>query len=133
MTPIALTLTHVWLLVDDMPRALGFYRDTLGLGVASDLGVFVELNASEEVLLSLFDRDAMRASEPGIAISPVSGQHATIVFAVAALDEVCTSLRAKGVSFVGEETNHPEWGLRTVFLQDPDGNLLCLYSGIPQE
>jgi catechol 2,3-dioxygenase-like lactoylglutathione lyase family enzyme len=133
MTPMALKLTHIWLLVDDMPRALGFYRDTLGLGVASDLGVFVELNASEEVLLSLFDRGAMRTSEPGIAISPVSGQHAAIVFAVDALDAVCASLRAKGVSFVSEETNHPEWGLRTVFLQDPDGNLLCLYSGIPQE
>src|SRR6266852_1899666 len=37
---MALELTHIWLLVDDMPRALGFYRDTLGLEVVSDLGAF---------------------------------------------------------------------------------------------
>ncbi|HEY7780169.1 MAG TPA: VOC family protein, partial [Ktedonobacterales bacterium] len=60
---MALTLTHIWLLVEDMPRALGFYRDTLGLGIASDLGDFVELNANEHVLLSLFTRAAMGKGE----------------------------------------------------------------------
>ena len=63
-------LTHIWLLVEDMPRALGFYRDTLGLTVAADLGGFVELNANEHFLLSLFLRGAMRESEPGIRAQP---------------------------------------------------------------
>jgi len=35
------------------------------------------------------------------------------------------------VTFVSDEANHPDWGLRTAFLQDPDGNLVCLYGGIP--
>ena len=125
------TLTHIWLLVEDMPRALGFYRDTLGLGIASDLGDFVELNANEHVLLSLFTRAAMAAGEPGLGISPVSGQHAVLALQVESLDATCQDLRAKGVALISPETNHPAWGLRTAFLRDPDGNLLCLYSGIP--
>jgi catechol 2,3-dioxygenase-like lactoylglutathione lyase family enzyme len=70
---LAIELTHIWLLVEDMPRALRFYRDTLGLTVAADLGGFVELNANEHFLLSLFERGGMQESEPGIPISPVGG------------------------------------------------------------
>ncbi len=126
-------LTHIWLLVEEMPRALGFYRDTLGLTVAADLGGFVELNANEHFLLSLFERGAMQESEPGIPISPVAGQHAALVFEVKGLDAYCADLRAKGVEIASGETDHPEWGLRTAFLRDPDGNLLCLYESLAEE
>jgi catechol 2,3-dioxygenase-like lactoylglutathione lyase family enzyme len=126
-------LTHIWLLVEDMPRALDFYRDTLGLTVAADLGGFVELNANEHFLLSLFLRGAMRESEPGIALSPVAGQHAALVFEVKGLGAYCADLSAKGVEFASGEADHPEWGLRTAFLRDPDGNLLCLYEGLATE
>jgi hypothetical protein len=34
---MTLELTHIWLLVEAMPRALGFYRDTLGINVLHDL------------------------------------------------------------------------------------------------
>ncbi len=130
---MAIELTHTWLLVEDMPRALSFYHDTLGLPVISDLGQYVELRvqAGDGFLLSLFERRAMREGEPGITINPVSGQHAVIVFTVEALDDYCAGLRAKGVVFESELTNHAEWGIRTAFLRDPDGNLLCLHSGIP--
>ena len=123
-------LTHIWLLVDDMPRALDFYHDTLGLTVVADLGGFVELSANEHFLLSLFLRSAMEESEPEIALSPVAGQRAALVFAVQGLDAYCADLRAKGVEFASAEADHPEWGLRTAFLRDPDGNLLCLYEGL---
>jgi catechol 2,3-dioxygenase-like lactoylglutathione lyase family enzyme len=126
-------LTHIWLLVEDMPRALGFYRDTLGLAVAADLGGFVELNANERFLLSLFLRSAMAESEPAIALSPMAGQRAALVFEVTGLDAYCADLRAKGVEFASAEADHPEWGLRSAFLRDPDGNLLCLYEGLATE
>ena len=128
---MALELTHIWLLVDDMPRALAFYRDVLGISVLHDLGEFVELQANPSFQLSLFTRAAMQNGEPEIAIGPVSGQHAALAVAVDALDEYCAQLRTKGIEFVSDLANHPEWGLRTAFLHDPDGNLLCLYGGIP--
>jgi catechol 2,3-dioxygenase-like lactoylglutathione lyase family enzyme len=125
-------LTHNWLLVDDMPRALGFYRDTLGLEVLNDLGEFVEFNVNPQFQLALFTQAAMRQGEPGIPLSPVAGQRSVLAFEVEALDEYCAGLRASGVEFVSAEANHPAWGLRTAFLRDPDGNLLCLYGGIPE-
>lgn len=128
---MALTWTHTWVLVEDMPRALNFYHDTLGLPIVNNLGVFVELDANEHCIFSLFERAAMQESEPGIPLGPVSGQHATMALEIETLDDFCDLLRAKGVTFVSEETDHPEWGLRTAFLFDPDGNLLCLYGGIP--
>ncbi|HLY29654.1 MAG TPA: VOC family protein [Ktedonobacterales bacterium] len=128
---MAPALTHIWLLVDDMPRALSFYQDTLGLKLGSNLGEYAEFEIDQHFMLALFERTAMQAGEPGIAISPVSGQHATLAFEVETLDSFCADLRAKGVVFTSEAANHPEWGLRTFFLRDPDGNLICLYSGIP--
>jgi catechol 2,3-dioxygenase-like lactoylglutathione lyase family enzyme len=130
MTP---TLTHIWLLVENMPASLRFYHETLGIDIASDLGVFAELNANEHVMLSLFERGAMRGSEPELPIDQVHGQHAVIALAVESVDELCKRLRSLGVEFASREANHPEWGLRTAFLNDPDGNLLCLYSGIPAD
>ena len=129
---MAPALTHLWLLVDDVPRALRFYRDTLGLEVASDLGQYAEFNASGGFMLALFERKAHAAGEPEIAISPVSGQRATLAFEVATPDEIYASLRVRGVEFASAPANHAEWGLRTVFLHDPDGNLVCLYGAIPE-
>src|SRR5262245_48107037 len=129
---MALQLSHIWLLVEDMPRALTFYRDALGLPVLNNLGDFVEFNVNEQFLLALFTRAAMRAGEPGIGISPISGQRSVLAFEVDQLDDYAASLRAKGVEFTSDAANHPEWGLRTYFLRDPDGNLLCLYGGIPE-
>jgi lactoylglutathione lyase len=129
---MALELTHIWLLVEDMPRALAFYRDTLGIPVLNNLGNFVEFQANERFQLALFMRQAMQAGEPNIPLTPVSGQHGVLAFAVDNLDDYAASLRSKGVELTSDETNHPDWGLRTVFLRDPDGNLLCLYGGIPE-
>jgi catechol 2,3-dioxygenase-like lactoylglutathione lyase family enzyme len=127
---MALALTHIWLLVENMQLALSFYHDTLGLEVLNNLGEYVELEVNEQFILSLFERSALEDGEPGIAINPVRGQRATLAFEVEPLDEFCDSLHAKGVEFASKEASHREWGLRTVFLHDPDSNLLCLYESI---
>lgn len=132
MAPRLVQLTHIWLLVENMPVALAFYHETLRFEITSNLGQFVELNASQNFLLALFERKAMQEGEPGIPVGPApQGQHATLAFEVESLDQFCEGLATKGIQFAGELTNHPEWGLRTAFLYDPDGNLLCLYGPIP--
>jgi catechol 2,3-dioxygenase-like lactoylglutathione lyase family enzyme len=127
---MAVELTHIWLLVEDMSRARDFYRDTLGIEVLSDLGEYIEFKANPQFQLALFTRDALQAGEPTIPINPVGGQRAVLAFEVDALDALCERLRAQGVGFVSGETTHPEWALRTAFLHDPDGNLVCLYVGV---
>jgi len=130
---MALTLTHIWFLVEDMTRAKSFYQNTLGLEIENDFGVYVELKANEHFSLALFERAAMQAGEPEIAISPAGGQHATLEFEVENVDAFYETLRAKDVQFASEPKDHPEWGLRTAFLHDPDSNLLCLYNRIAME
>jgi predicted enzyme related to lactoylglutathione lyase len=125
--------THTWLLVESMPPALRFYHEILGLEISSNLEVIVELKANPNCQFSLFERGAMQIAEPEIPLALAGGQHAVIAFEVDALDSYCDGLREKGVELTSAETNHPEWGLRTAFLYDPDGNRLCLYSGIPAE
>ncbi|HEX8730432.1 MAG TPA: VOC family protein [Ktedonobacterales bacterium] len=129
---MAPTLTHIWLLVGEMPRALTFYQATLGLELANDLGEYAEFKVSEDVYLALFTRSAMLAGEPNIALSPASGQRAVLAFEVASVDAEADRLRARGVRLISEPANHAEWGLRTLFLHDPDDNLVCLYAGIPE-
>jgi catechol 2,3-dioxygenase-like lactoylglutathione lyase family enzyme len=134
MAPRSAQLTHIWLLVKNMPAALAFYHETLGFLIASNLGQFVELDASQNFLLALFERRAMQEGEPSIPVQPpaAEGQHAVLAFEIESLDQFCEGLLSKGVQFAGALTNHPEWGLRTAFLYDPDGNLLCLYGPIPE-
>ena len=127
---MTLELTHIWLLVDNISLVRDFYRDSLGIPVLNDLGEFVEFAANSQFQLSLFTRDAFHAGEPKIALNPIGGQRAVLAFAVHSLDEYCGELRAHGIDFVSGETNHPEWGLRTAFLHDPDGNLVCLYEDV---
>jgi catechol 2,3-dioxygenase-like lactoylglutathione lyase family enzyme len=127
-------LTHIWLLVENMPAALAFYHETLGFPIASNLGQYVELDTSQDFFLALFESGAMQAGEPGIPVHApgAEGQHAVLAFEIASLDQFCEKLQARGVQFAGALTNHPDWGLRTAFLRDPDGNLLCLYGPIPE-
>jgi catechol 2,3-dioxygenase-like lactoylglutathione lyase family enzyme len=48
-------LTHIRLLVDDVPAVVAFYRDVLGFAIGGDHGEYVELRTGE-VALSLFRR-----------------------------------------------------------------------------
>jgi lactoylglutathione lyase len=128
---MALTLTGTWIFVEDMAQAKHFYQNALGLEIEGDFGVYVELKAHEHVLFALFERAAMQAGEPGIAISPVGGQRTAIEFEVENVDAFYETLRSKDVQIASEPKDHPEWGLRTLFLRDPDGNLLCVYHRIP--
>jgi catechol 2,3-dioxygenase-like lactoylglutathione lyase family enzyme len=130
---MATELTHIWLLVNDMPLTRNFYRDTLGIEVLNDLGEYVEFRANPQFQLTLFTRDAFLLGEPTIPLDPVAGHRAVLAFAldtVDALDASCAQLRAQGVEFVSGEATHAQWGLRTAFLHDPDGNLVCLYVDI---
>ena len=127
---MATELTHIWLLVEDMPRARAFYRDTLGIELLNDLGEYVEFKPSPSFYLALFTRNAFELGEPAIPVAPASGQRAVLALQVDALDAFYVRLREQGADIVSTQTNHAEWGLRTVFLRDPDGNLICLYTDV---
>jgi catechol 2,3-dioxygenase-like lactoylglutathione lyase family enzyme len=127
---MATELTHIWLLVQDMPRARAFYRDTLGIELLNDLGEYVEFKPNPTCYLALFTRSAFEVGEPAIPVTPAGGERAVLALQVDDLDAISTRLQEQGVDLVSTQTDHAEWGLRTVFLRDPDGNLICLYTGV---
>ena len=107
-------IATIWLPVTDMNRAVGFYRDSLGLEVIDHDGDWSEVTAGDQ-------RIGLNANE-----SPAGDGGAVIAFAVDDLDATVEALTAKGVEFSDEVSEHP-WGKIAPF-RDPEGNDLQLYA-----
>lgn len=108
---------HVSLNVSDTERALGFYRDTLGLQMLPRPsfpfpGAWLDSGDGRQVHL-------IEAAE----IPPDAGQH--VAFRVVDLDVAIDRLRADGHQ-VGEARTVPGTAIRQAFALDPDGNRIEL-------
>lgn len=107
-------INAVWLPVSEMNRAIGFYRDSLGLEVTEHDGEWSEVTAGDQ-------RIGLNGTE-----SPGGDGGAVIAFSVDDLDATVEELKGKGVAFAGEVSDHP-WG-RIASFKDPDGNDLQVYA-----
>jgi lactoylglutathione lyase len=121
-----ITLFESHLTVADMPRAIAFYRDVVGLEPAFELpergAAFLWIGGHGEGLLGLW---SLGSAPLGLSLH--------IAFRVA-LDDVlgaCERLRGLGVaplSFFGEPTDEPSviaWmPAAAVYFRDPDGHQL---------
>lgn len=123
-------LEFVRVLVTDLPRSIAFYGDVIGLALAFD---DAENYASFDVVpgfsLSLFRHDLL-ADAIGHD-SSISGDRAVLVFATADVDAEAARLARLGIDIVAPPTDHPEWGIRTLHLRDPDGHLIELNASLP--
>lgn len=131
-------VTHVRLLVADFRACFHFYRDVMGFdvhwgnidgGYASFL-----VGQGESFLLSIFDRGAM-AEVVGTAHLPprVMCQDASMLIVQAEdVDTAVSELHKRGARDVSEPQDHPDWGIRSVYLRDPDGYLIELFSDMPR-
>ena len=116
-------LTHVRLLVDDVPAAVAFYRDVLGFEVRADFGQYVEF-VSGDVSLSVFDRNVQTETAE---LRP-AGDGSLVVLQVESADETAKQL---GERVLSGPVDRPDWGLRVLYVRDPAGNLVELYEDIP--
>lgn len=126
--------THVRLLVDDMSASVRFYRDALGMTLATggEDDAYTEFEASPAVL-SLFRKDLMSplVGTTGLPARASAQDGVLIWFAVEDVDALYAALTAKGLQFVAPPTDRPAWGLRTIHFRDPDGNLIEVGHSIP--
>lgn len=51
-------------------------------------------------------------------------------FEVDDVDVAYQQLRDKGITFVTEPLDRPDWGIRTAHFRDPDGNLIEIYNNL---
>ena len=109
--------------VSDRDRALGFYCDTLGLGVKSsdDFGDFIDMGGGLMRLTALPDYKA--------------GQHPVLGWDVDDIFAAVRALRDRGVSFTiydgfGQDElgvwTAPDGKAKVAWFADPDGNVLSL-------
>lgn len=106
----------VWMPVQDIERAKGFYRDTLGLSITNEDGDWAEVDANG-LTLGLNGREpegARGQGGPVVTFQPEAG-----------LDESVSNLQKKGVEVPAGVSDHP-WG-RVATFRDSEGNDLQLY------
>ncbi|HYC71530.1 MAG TPA: VOC family protein [Opitutaceae bacterium] len=114
---------------DDLPRAVAFYRDELGLELmAGDGERFQALRAGPQVLL-LFKRGGTLAPTevPGGVIPPHDGRgphHIGFAVSKSSFGAWRRRLQTRGIPVESETTW--ERGGRSVYFRDPDGHLVEL-------
>ncbi len=109
-------VSNVWLPVEDMERAVAFYRDTLGLEIAKQDEQWTEFDANG-LRIGLNGRESAQSSEGGAVITfQPDGD----------LEEQVAELQGKGVTFTGGISEYP-WGRLAPF-KDSEGNDLQLYA-----
>ncbi len=110
-------VSNVWVPVSDMDRALGFYRDVLGLAVKMESPEWSELDAGG-LSIGLNARESAAGSGGGgavITFQPETGMEAEV-----------QRLQGQGVEFTGAVSSY-DWGSIAPF-RDSEGNDLQLYA-----
>lgn len=110
----------VWVPVEDIDRAIGFYGESLGLEVQNHDGEWAEVRADGLTIGLNANEEAGAGADAGpvIAFRPEDG-----------IEQAVVDLEGKGVEIAGGITGHP-WG-RVATFKDSEGNDLQLY--VPPE
>ncbi|MFL5383958.1 MAG: VOC family protein [Longimicrobiaceae bacterium] len=116
--------------VDDLERALAFYRDGLGLPTRGIVGTefeygavaFFELN--EGLVLALWPRASL-ARDANVAVGPQSASELSLGHVVGSREEVdlIMSQAAQAGARVTDPARDRFWGGYAGYFQDPDGHL----------
>jgi len=123
-------ITVITLGVDDLQRAVAFYRDGLGLATEGIVGqefehgavAFFELQSG--VRLALWPRESI-AHDTGLAVSPPSSTNFTLghnVTAKAEVDAIMLQAEEAGAEIV-KRAQDTFWGGYAGYFKDPDGHL----------
>lgn len=109
--------------VNNLDRAIEFYRDTLGLPVHKQ-GSFG---------LELFELPPHVGIHPAVHpdAKALVGRHTGITFHVPGLLHYCGILHERGVRFVSEPTRM-SWGVMAM-IADPENNIFALWENLPSD
>jgi uncharacterized protein len=118
----------ITLAVDDLERALHFYRD--GLGLESEGIIATEFAADDEnaagaiAMFHLYPR-AELAKDAKVSLEPPTSGGFSIGHAVSTreeVDSVLSAAQAAGAALTGPAHDRP-WGIYSGYFKDPDGHL----------
>ncbi|MCD7935452.1 MAG: VOC family protein [Tannerellaceae bacterium] len=130
--------SNVRLLVKDFATCFKFYTEQLGLEPAwgdenSGYASFKVADGIEGFALFVSDWMAPAVGNADKEL-PVGFREKSLVgFSVDNVDDTYSALKAKGVKFINEPTDMAGWGMRVVYLRDPEDNLIELYTPLTPE
>jgi lactoylglutathione lyase len=123
--------SHLRLLVDDFAATFRFYREVVGLPTSypeDATGPYAEFELGGDKYLGLFDRALMLEAVGRPAdLARSADDHAVLCISVDDVDGEARRLEALGVRLEGPPADHEPWEMRTVYVRDPEGNLVELY------
>ena len=126
----------ITLAVDDLDRALAFYRDGLGLAstgvVGSEFhddhsgadGAIAMFHLDGGLILTVYPRSEL-AKDAGIAFTPPKSGEFSLGHAVASreqVDDLIDRASSAGGRVLDKPRDRP-WGIYSGYFQDPDGHL----------
>ncbi|MFJ5834772.1 VOC family protein [Streptomyces sp. NPDC093089] len=126
-------LSQCFIAVDDHDKALGFYRDALGLEVRNDVGFegmrWVTVGSPDqpdvEIVLEppLADPNASPADRQAVAELLAKGMLRGVIFSTDDVDKTFETIRAAGGEVLQEPVDQP-YGVRDCAFRDPAGNMV---------
>ena len=111
--------------VEDMDRAVAFYRDVLNFPFLFQAGPNLAFFQAGSVRLMLDIAEVPDLKPPG----------SVIYYKVADIQDAYQALKTRGVSFEGEPhliAKMPDHELWMAFFRDPEGNMVALMSEVHQ-
>lgn len=119
------------LLVFNYEDCFDFYKDILGFEViyGDAQGEEADLRLGE-MRLGLIKWQSMAALIGTKNTSPtdiINTDKVALIFVSSNLDESYRQLKDKGVKFITEPMYRSDWQIKTVYLRDPDENLIGIY------
>ena len=118
-------LDYVILLCEDLPRMKAFYHEILGFLIVRDWDDWIEMQVGA-VLITLRKRGR---PYDGAKLPDSAGVQLAFRVAPAEVDACFSELHLKGVEIL-EEPRDQDYGHRTLFFKDPEGNILEIYADI---
>lgn len=138
-----LSTRHTGIVVRDLERSLGFYRDLLGLEVlrrATEVGPYIDkvvgipdvrvewvkLKAADGFVVELLQYHSHPDTAPpqNSASNRLGCSH--VAFTVANLDDTFQELARRGIHCNNEPQTSPDGAARVLYCHDPDGIILEL-------
>ena len=127
---MTVTISAMFIPVQDPDAALGFYRDALGLEVRNDVASdgfrWVTVGApGQDVDIVLSQPHGGRSQAEGDALLSLvtQGSLQAAIFRSDDLDTTFEKVRASGAEVLQEPASQP-WGARDCAFRDPSGNLV---------
>ncbi len=117
-------LTHTSIITEDVGRLRSFYQAVLQIEPRGE-GAYVEFR-TETGALSLFSLEGQETLAPG-SMRGASNKTVMLEFHVDDVDKEYERLKQMSIEWVKPPTTQ-QWGNRSIYFRDPDGNLLNLYT-----